>query len=79
MHGMMRRRALPRSLRTHLAPRRHVRDKPRLGDTLEIIKYICKEFWPFVFKKGIDNLRTNHRVRRFAFGRRGRRPGARSR
>lgn len=24
------------------------------------MKFICKEFWSTVFKKQIDNLRTNH-------------------
>jgi hypothetical protein len=42
---------------------RQTKDKPRLGDTLEIIKFVCKEFWQAVFKKQVDNLRTNHRVR----------------
>ena len=34
-----------------------------MGDALEIIKFMCKEFWLAVFKKQVDNLRTNHRVR----------------
>ncbi|KAF5825736.1 transport protein particle component, partial [Dunaliella salina] len=37
------------------------KDKPRLTDTLEVIKYLCKDFWTYVFGKQIDNLRTNHR------------------
>jgi len=41
---------------------RLTKDKPRLGDTLEVIKYLCKDFWTFVFGKQIDNLRTNHRA-----------------
>jgi hypothetical protein len=41
---------------------RYSRDKPRLGDTLEVIKFICKDFWQAVFKKQVDNLKTNHRV-----------------
>lgn len=40
---------------------RYSRDKPRLGDTLEVIKFICKDFWQAVFKKQVDNLKTNHR------------------
>jgi hypothetical protein len=28
---------------------------------LEVIKFICKEFWVEVFKKHIDKLQTNHR------------------
>lgn len=41
---------------------RYSKDKPRLGDTLEIIKFLCKDFWQAVFKKQVDNLKTNHRV-----------------
>ena len=33
----------------------------RFTDDLDIIKFICKEFWNEVFKKQIDNLKTNHR------------------
>jgi len=40
---------------------RYTKDKQRFQDTLEIIKFICKEFWTEIFKKQIDNLRTNHR------------------
>lgn len=40
---------------------RYTRDRPRLGDTLEVIKFICKDFWQAVFKKQVDNLKTNHR------------------
>uniref|UniRef100_A0A383WPL0 Trafficking protein particle complex subunit 6B n=1 Tax=Tetradesmus obliquus TaxID=3088 RepID=A0A383WPL0_TETOB len=40
---------------------RYSRDKPRLGDTLEVVKFICKDFWLAVFKKQVDNLKTNHR------------------
>lgn len=37
-------------------------ERPRFGDHLEAIKFICKDFWSEVFKKQIDNLKTNHRV-----------------
>lgn len=41
---------------------RHTRDRMLAkGDHLEAIKFICKDFWLAVFKKQIDNLRTNHR------------------
>ncbi|KAG2489043.1 hypothetical protein HYH03_012480 [Edaphochlamys debaryana] len=40
---------------------RYTRDKPLLGDTLEIIKFVCKDFWQALFKKQVDNLKTNHR------------------
>lgn len=42
---------------------RYSKDRSRLGDTLEVIKFICKDFWQAVFKKQVDNLKTNHRVR----------------
>lgn len=47
---------------THLSHPRYTKDRPRLGDTLEVIKFLCKDFWTAVFKKQVDNLRTNHRV-----------------
>ncbi|EFJ20859.1 hypothetical protein SELMODRAFT_168418 [Selaginella moellendorffii] len=40
---------------------RYTRDRPRFTDHLEVIKFICKDFWAEVFKKQIDNLKTNHR------------------
>ena len=42
--------------------RRYSRDRPRLGDTLDVIKFVCKDFWTALFKKQVDNLKTNHRV-----------------
>jgi len=39
---------------------RLLRDSPRFKDELETIKFVCKDFWVAVFKKQIDNLRTNH-------------------
>lgn len=37
------------------------RDKPRFNDTLDVIKFLCKDLWTLVFRKQIDNLKTNHR------------------
>jgi len=37
-------------------------ERPRFSDHLEAIKFICKDFWSEIFKKQIDNLKTNHRV-----------------
>lgn len=37
-------------------------ERPRFTDHLEAIKFICKDFWSELFKKQIDNLKTNHRV-----------------
>ncbi|CAO2586780.1 Trafficking protein particle complex subunit 6B [Lemmus lemmus] len=32
------------------------------------MKFICKDFWTTVFKKQIDNLRTNHQYLAFTCG-----------
>lgn len=37
------------------------RDHAPMSEPLEIIKFVCKDFWTQVFGKGVDNLRTNHR------------------
>lgn len=42
---------------------RYTKDRPRFSDTLEIIKFICKDFWVEVYRKQIDKLQTNNRVR----------------
>lgn len=41
---------------------RFSRDRPRFLDTLDVIKFLCKDLWTLLFKKQIDNLKTNHRV-----------------
>mmetsp|Transcript_26229 Transcript_26229/g.49823 ORF Transcript_26229/g.49823 Transcript_26229/m.49823 type:complete len:158 (+) Transcript_26229:141-614(+) len=38
---------------------RHTTECRRFADHLEMIKFICKEFWQEVFQKQIDNLKTN--------------------
>lgn len=40
---------------------RLTKDRPPMLEQLDIMKWVCKELWNEVFKKGIDNLRTNHR------------------
>jgi hypothetical protein len=40
---------------------RYSKDCPRLGETLEVIKFLCKDLWLLLFKKQVDNLRTNHK------------------
>ncbi|MCJ1353068.1 MAG: Trafficking protein particle complex subunit 33 [Icmadophila ericetorum] len=40
---------------------RFSRDRPRFADTLDAIKFLCKDMWTLVFRKQIDNLKTNHR------------------
>ncbi|OQO03452.1 hypothetical protein B0A48_10116 [Cryoendolithus antarcticus] len=36
-------------------------NRPRPVTPLETIKFICKDLWPLLFRKQIDNLKTNHR------------------
>ncbi|EFO91717.1 hypothetical protein CRE_06084 [Caenorhabditis remanei] len=38
------------------------KEAPKLVTELEIVKFICKDFWSSVFGKQVDNLRTNHQV-----------------
>ncbi|KAF3454387.1 hypothetical protein FNV43_RR04834 [Rhamnella rubrinervis] len=45
----------------HQLSERYTMDRPRFNDHLEAIKFICKDFWSELFKKQIDNLKTNHR------------------
>ncbi|GAQ89824.1 transport protein particle (TRAPP) component [Klebsormidium nitens] len=40
---------------------RATKERPRFADHLEVIKFICKDLWSDVFKKQVDNLKTNHR------------------
>lgn len=37
------------------------RDRARMVETLDVIKFICKDLWMVLFRKQIDNLKTNHR------------------
>ncbi|KAJ6996143.1 uncharacterized protein [Populus alba] len=45
----------------HQLSERYTIERPRFTDHLEAIKFICKDFWSELFKKQIDNLKTNHR------------------
>lgn len=36
-------------------------DRNLFSDTLDVIKFICKDLWTTCWDKQIDNLRTNHR------------------
>ncbi|KAI9859368.1 MAG: Trafficking protein particle complex subunit 33 [Trichoglossum hirsutum] len=47
---------------------RFSRDRPRFTDTLDVIKFLCKDLWMLVFRKQIDNLKTNHRFLWFPCG-----------
>eukprot|EP01116_Phalansterium_solitarium_P012466 TRINITY_DN28776_c0_g1_i1.p1 TRINITY_DN28776_c0_g1~~TRINITY_DN28776_c0_g1_i1.p1 ORF type:complete len:175 (-),score=27.58 TRINITY_DN28776_c0_g1_i1:185-709(-) len=40
---------------------RYTRERGRFSDSLEMVKFICKEIWTDVFKKQVDNLKTNHK------------------
>lgn len=37
------------------------RDRPRFVERLDCIKFVCKDLWFKLFKKPVDNLKTNHR------------------
>eukprot|EP00051_Salpingoeca_urceolata_P029929 m.7652 g.7652 ORF g.7652 m.7652 type:complete len:187 (+) comp3004_c0_seq2:86-646(+) len=37
------------------------RGSPRFSGQLDLIKFVCKDFWTTVFQKQVDNLRTNHK------------------
>ncbi|KAM8903503.1 LOW QUALITY PROTEIN: trafficking protein particle complex subunit 6B, like [Spinachia spinachia] len=39
---------------------RLTRDSPSFKDELDVMKFVCKDFWTKVFRRQIDNLRTNH-------------------
>ncbi|XP_024979628.1 trafficking protein particle complex subunit 6B-like isoform X2 [Cynara cardunculus var. scolymus] len=49
----------------HQLSERYTIERPRFTDHLEAIKFICKDFWSELFKKQIDNLKTNHRDNKF--------------
>lgn len=42
-------------------PNRFSRSSPRPTDPLSTIKFLCKDLWTLLFRKQIDNLKTNHR------------------
>ena len=41
---------------------RYTKDRPRFTDTLDIIKFICKDFWMEIYRHHVDKLQTNNRV-----------------
>lgn len=47
---------------TRFYENRFSRDRPRFTDNLDVIKFLCKDLWTILFRKQIDNLKTNHRV-----------------
>jgi hypothetical protein len=42
--------------------RRLCRERGLFADTLDSVKFICKDVWVACWDKQVDNLRTNHRV-----------------
>ncbi|KAH9043855.1 NO signaling/Golgi transport ligand-binding domain-containing protein [Lactarius pseudohatsudake] len=48
--------------RTHTNVLRLCHDRAGFADTLDIVKFVCKELWSTCWDKQVDNLRTNHRV-----------------
>jgi hypothetical protein len=55
--------SLPSAMRCRLTARARSfsRDRPRFADTMDVIKFLCKDLWMLLFRKQIDNLKTNHR------------------
>ncbi|KAI5056517.1 hypothetical protein GOP47_0028335 [Adiantum capillus-veneris] len=51
----------PLELKIYKSRPLYTKERPRFGDHLEAIKFICKDFWAEIFKKQVDNLKTNHR------------------
>ncbi|KAH1181077.1 trafficking protein particle complex subunit 6A [Mauremys mutica] len=39
---------------------RLTKEMPSFKDELDVLKFLCKDLWLTVFKKQVDNLRTNH-------------------
>lgn len=38
-----------------------IASKPLVTDQLDIVKFICREYWQAVFGKQMDTLKTNHK------------------
>uniref|UniRef100_A0A672KHR0 Trafficking protein particle complex 6b-like n=1 Tax=Sinocyclocheilus grahami TaxID=75366 RepID=A0A672KHR0_SINGR len=51
-----------------LIERRFTKDCPTFKEDLDIMKFLCKDLWSTIFKKQIDNLRTNHQYLAFSCG-----------
>ncbi|XP_071376025.1 trafficking protein particle complex subunit 6B, like isoform X3 [Centroberyx affinis] len=47
---------------------RLTKDSPSFKDELDIMKFICKDFWTYVFRRQVDNLRTNHQYLAYSCG-----------
>jgi len=42
-------------------PFRFSANRPRPQTPLDSIKFVCKDLWQLLFRKPVDNLKTNHR------------------
>lgn len=40
---------------------RFTRDLGWIGDNLDLVKYLCKDFWQLLWKKQVDKLQTNYK------------------
>eukprot|EP00456_Euglypha_rotunda_P049507 TRINITY_DN39716_c0_g1_i3.p1 TRINITY_DN39716_c0_g1~~TRINITY_DN39716_c0_g1_i3.p1 ORF type:complete len:153 (+),score=30.86 TRINITY_DN39716_c0_g1_i3:141-599(+) len=40
---------------------KYTKDQVRFIDPLEVIKFVCRDFWLAVFRKQVDKLQTNYR------------------
>ncbi|KAK5144686.1 hypothetical protein LTR04_001496 [Oleoguttula sp. CCFEE 6159] len=40
---------------------RFSRDRARMSEPIEVVKFVCKDVWTLLFRKQCDNLKTNHR------------------
>ena len=38
------------------------RDIPRFKNELDVLVFVCKQFWQQAWHKPVDNLKTNHQV-----------------
>eukprot|EP00899_Mesostigma_viride_P021306 jgi/Mesvir1/29177/Mv20966-RA.1 len=64
MHSLSQRLVPPASSAfSLLIPPSYSKDRPRFGDHLDVIKFLCKEVWAELFKKQVDNLRTDNHGR----------------
>ncbi|KAK7571204.1 hypothetical protein V9T40_014808 [Parthenolecanium corni] len=39
---------------------RLTKDWPRFKEELDILKFLCTDFWSSIYQRQVDNLRTNH-------------------
>ncbi|KAI0005360.1 NO signaling/Golgi transport ligand-binding domain-containing protein [Russula compacta] len=54
-------RARLEAIGLHLNIQRLCHGRAGFADTLDIVKFVCKDLWSTCWDKQVDNLRTNHR------------------